>query len=309
MPEQRVVVRLRRKGGFLLVRTGPLRGARVKVDGAQQQGRTPLRVEVDAGKHTVRVTLNSNDHMDLSVDGARVEDSETLTQEGDGGHGHGMMMMYEVPQGEPVPSVDLMVVKDPKKGWNLRLATVNFRWAPQNASTEPIMGEGHAHLYVDGHKMGRLYGEWFNLGSLSEGSHELRVTLNANNHSDYAWQGQVIEDVETVVVTPGEGDPDGHGGGSTSLDATATGIPGEYRLSHKFDEAGDYSVEVHVSGEGYDEVAATFQVEVLEGDSAPITVAWIVFYVVMAVAVIFGAQFINTLRKTRQLESLSSEDD
>jgi hypothetical protein len=63
-----------------------------------------------------------------------------------------------------------------------------------------VAGEGHAHLYIDGKKITRLYGEWYFIPSLKPGTHTIRVTLNANTHEDYAVGGKLVEDTVTVVV-------------------------------------------------------------------------------------------------------------
>ena len=60
-------------------------------------------------------------------------------------------------------------------------------------------GEGHAHIYVDGVKIGRVYGTWFFLGGLSPGEYEVRVTLTANTHPPYERDGEPLE--APVVVT------------------------------------------------------------------------------------------------------------
>jgi hypothetical protein len=255
---------------------------------------------LERGHHTVRVTLNTNDHMDMTVDGVMVEDRVTITETRDpGGHGHMMMPLYEVPDGVPTPGLDVSVHEDPKKGWNVRIETTDFRWAPENASTMPVMGEGHAHLYVDDHKVARLYGGWYHLGALEEGEHQVRVTLNANNHSDYGKDGQVVEDSVTVTVQPA------HGSTSVTLMAKEAKEDGQYVVSHHFDEAGDYVVEVHIHGEGYDEVSKAFQLEVLKGDPAPITIAGVVLYVALAVGLIIGLQYVLARRRMKRLQEVS----
>lgn len=96
--------------------------------------------------------------------------------------------------------VRLAVTKDAKMGYNLRVVTRDFTWAPQNASSKHKMGEGHAHLYIDGKKITRLYGEWYYLGTLAAGRHNVRVTLNGNDHSDYVHGAKVVQSNATVVV-------------------------------------------------------------------------------------------------------------
>ncbi len=260
---------------------------------------------LEKGEHTVRVTLNTNDHMDMTVDGEMVEDAATFIETREpSGHSHMMMPKYGVPDDVPTPQVELTVLPDPKMGWNVRMSTSSFRWAPENASTPPVMGEGHAHLYVDGHKVARIYGEWYHLGTLEPGERQFRVTLNANNHSDYVKDGVIIDDTVTVTVEPGD-DDDGHGATSVTLTAEEGKRPGTYVVSHHFKEAGKYTIEVHVTGEGYDEVSKAFSVEVHEGDPARITIAGVILYVALAIAVIVVVQHAYTRRKVRQLQEAS----
>jgi len=263
---------------------------------------------LDKGEHTVLVTLNTNDHMDMAVDGVKVSDTATFTQEEDASHGHMTMPLYEVPDEVPTPGVDVTVHTDPKAGWNVQVETTDFRWAPQNASTMPLMGEGHAHIYVDDHKVARLYGGWYYLGALEEGEHQVRVTLNANNHSDYSKDGQVIEAVATVTVGLDAGD-DGHGGDSVTVKATPGDKAGTYVVSHHFAKAGDYVIEVHVEGEGLGEMSKAFAVEVLEGDPAPVTIAGVIMYVALAIGAMILVQTVYTRRKVRRLQEVSRQSE
>ncbi len=96
-------------------------------------------------------------------------------------------------------SVRVKASKDRMMGWNLQVRTRAFRWAPGRASSAHRAGEGHAHLFVDGKKVTRLYGPWFFLGELSPGRHKVKVTLNGNDHSDYVRAGKPI--AATAVVT------------------------------------------------------------------------------------------------------------
>ena len=96
------------------------------------------------------------------------------------------------------PQVDLIVHQDPMVGRNLQLITKNFRFAPENASGKHVAGEGHAHLYVNGTKVGRLYGPWYHISSLPDGRVDIRVTLNSNDHRDLAVGGKIVEASVTV---------------------------------------------------------------------------------------------------------------
>lgn len=98
------------------------------------------------------------------------------------------------------PTVALDLLPDPVSGWSLRLTTTNFRFDPENAGGARDPGYGHAHLYVDGIKVARLYGPWHHLDGLSPGSHEIRVTLNGNDHRALAVDGAPIEARATLVA-------------------------------------------------------------------------------------------------------------
>lgn len=120
------------------------------------------------------------------------------TSEGHEGHKHAI---YDIPEGEPVPSVKLTAINDPKAGWNLHIEAEDFRFSPENAGKKHVPGEGHGHLYIDGKKVGRLYGEWHYLSHLPPGTHVVKVTLNTNNHDDYAHQ-EIPVAAETTIEVP-----------------------------------------------------------------------------------------------------------
>ncbi|MEL7832588.1 hypothetical protein [Fodinibius sp. Rm-B-1B1-1] len=115
----------------------------------------------------------------------------------DQGMHSGQVMIADSSQ---VPAIDIHVEKDSLSGWNLRLDTQAFSFAPEKFGTAHVPGEGHAHLYVDGEKRARIYSRWYHISDLSRGSHSLRVTLNANSHDKYVHGGRVIADTAEIRV-------------------------------------------------------------------------------------------------------------
>lgn len=109
--------------------------------------------------------------------------------------------MIEVDQNLPIASISIEALKDEKDGYNLHLTTENYLFTPEKVNGESIHGQGHAHLYVNGVKISRLYGDWFNISSsvLQDGENLIEVTLNANNHSEWAIDGQHISGTTTVT--------------------------------------------------------------------------------------------------------------
>lgn len=109
--------------------------------------------------------------------------------------------LYNIPEGEVIPSVRMEVELDHDAGWNVHLITNDFNFAPENTGEAHIPGEGHAHLYVDGEKIARVYGNWHHINELPAGNHYLSVVLTTNDHKLYAVQGQTIQH-GTVVSVP-----------------------------------------------------------------------------------------------------------
>ncbi|QIE55078.1 hypothetical protein G5B40_06180 [Pikeienuella piscinae] len=120
-----------------------------------------------------------------------------------GGHAAMAQMAHEddsaldISAGPSAPTVALELARDPVSGWNLHLVTGNFRFAPEKAGAAPVAGEGHAHLYVNGRKVSRLYGSWTHIAELPPRA-ELRVTLNANDHRPLAVAGAPVAAVATA---------------------------------------------------------------------------------------------------------------
>jgi hypothetical protein len=111
-------------------------------------------------------------------------------------------------------SVSLRVEQDAIEGGNLYVETDGFTFAPQDAGGSHVAGQGHAHVYVNGVKVGRIYGRALQLGNLAAGENEVRVTLNANDHSIYTIDGEAVEDTAVISIAEGMG---GTGYGAASM--------------------------------------------------------------------------------------------
>lgn len=112
-------------------------------------------------------------------------------------HSHAMIEV----EGVVAPSISIEALPDAKDGYNIHIITEHYLFTPEAANTDPVQGTGHAHIYVNGEKVARVYGEWFHLESkyLKNGENLIEVTLNANDHSEWMENGEHIAD--TVVVS------------------------------------------------------------------------------------------------------------
>lgn len=138
------------------------------------------------------ITFDGHDHADPGQHAAGMD--------------HGAMdhaMMHDTPIDVPTadaPQIAIMVNPDPMAGYNLHVMTENFTFSPQNASLENVTGEGHAHVYINGEKLGRLYGAWMHLDALPKGEVAIEVTLNTNDHRPIAVNGAAISAVQMIIV-------------------------------------------------------------------------------------------------------------
>ncbi len=154
------------------------------------------------------------------------ESSESLAD-----HKHGL---YEV-EAEVAPTVKVLADEDELGGWNVKIVTENFEFAPQDVNEASEAGTGHAHIWVDGEKIGRVYSNYYHLGSLGDGEHEITVTLNTNMHMDYAVDGEVVQD--SIVVTEASDSGDGHSShGMEEMDDDHTHDDQSNDDSHSHDE-------------------------------------------------------------------------
>ncbi len=120
-------------------------------------------------------------------------------------HDAGMdhVMMHDTPIEVPAadaPSLSIKVQADPMAGYNLQLMTENFAFSPQNASGQNVTGEGHAHVYINDEKLGRLYGNWMHLDHLPTGEVKVTVTLNTNDHRPMSVAGTEIAATQIIMV-------------------------------------------------------------------------------------------------------------
>lgn len=99
------------------------------------------------------------------------------------------------------PGVTLAVTEDALSGWNVLVSTRNFTFAPEMVNQLNVPQHGHAHLYVNGQKIARLYSPAFHIADLPEGRNVVSVSLNANDHSDLVLNSQSIV-AEVTVMNP-----------------------------------------------------------------------------------------------------------
>lgn len=132
----------------------------------------------------------------ITLDGHDHSDHGAMSGMDHGAAGHGEVLSLEALA--TAPTLAIAVNEDPMSGWNLHIMTENFTFSPENASLAHIDGEGHAHVYINGVKLGRFYGPWVHLDGLPEGEVTVEVTLNANDHRALAVGDVALRQTVTI---------------------------------------------------------------------------------------------------------------
>jgi plastocyanin len=186
-----------------------------------------------------------------------------ITVVGHGGHDDAMTGSHgTIESGVPL-GVQIETMVDDQGGVDVKINTDGWRWAPENVNGKSAPGEGHAHLYVDGAKIGRAYGPYQYVNPLEPGSHQIRVTLNDNGHDDLTSNGFPME-ASVIVLIPERDRMDVQepapvtGTAEMSVDAVAhEDAVGGYNLQlvlTGFELSGHNVGGSHVQGEGYAKV-------------------------------------------------------
>ncbi|MBK0326364.1 copper chaperone PCu(A)C [Rhodobacteraceae bacterium F11138] len=105
----------------------------------------------------------------------------------------------QVEDGQPVPDVTLDVQPD-GDGWRVQVTTRNFRFNTDAKDGKHEPGIGHAHLYLNGLKLQRVYENEVDIGALPAGIHEIRVTLNSKDHRTYVTSDTPVSAAVEIEV-------------------------------------------------------------------------------------------------------------
>ena len=237
------------------VSTGNVEGeghAHVYVDGAKVSriyGPWHYLNDLEPGEHEIRIELSNNDHTAITTGDHVLEETVTIHQPEPAGP-VSTPEPRAVPADQPIPAVSAEAVHDPAGGFNLRIALENFDLAPVKASRDPVDGEGHARLHMNGEYVTRIYEEWTQITGLDVGQHEITVALVANDHAPLTHDGTPIQStfildvtVESLLAAPGHD----HGGTADGMGDMDMGGD-EHEHTDDMDMGGDQPMEDMATG-------------------------------------------------------------
>ncbi len=124
---------------------------------------------------------------------------------------HGLV---PVPSGLPAPQIGLELFEDQVSGYNLEINLRHFVLVPpveelmvkvKELMNRKVTGSlmGHAHLYINGQKLMRLYSPYIHLPEnlFVEGINVITVSLNNHQHDTWTVGQQEIQATLTINTT------------------------------------------------------------------------------------------------------------
>ena len=166
-----------------------------------------LEQEVAAGEVTrFQFVANATGRFRINFHGAaQPNDAAQMSMDGgenvvEASSSQGAMEHGPVESAAPV-KLDISAEVSENGGIHVAINTEGWRWAPEEVNGANSDGAGHAHIYADGVKLSRVYGNYHYLPALEPGTREIKVYLNSNDHSEITWQGNALES-EMLVTVP-----------------------------------------------------------------------------------------------------------
>jgi len=159
--------------------------------------------------------MDQQEKLGNQMEGASMQASSKNDAMGMMDHSH---LPITVPTDALKPKLSLSIEKDAMSGYNLTLNHKNYQFVmpPLNATMMELMKpyvdektntvEGHAHLYVNGTKIQRVYGKYLHLPEslFTQGTNSISITLNNNGHM--TWNVDEKQIVSTIYVNHSKDD-------------------------------------------------------------------------------------------------------
>ncbi|WP_298769651.1 hypothetical protein [uncultured Shewanella sp.] len=140
---------------------------------------------IEASQDPTKVDLMNMDHSSMKKSKAK---EQAINDK----HSHANKM---IPKGVMEPKLDLQLFEDVKSGYNLHIIYDGFELeSPEFLDSPEGKIEGHAHLFINGKKIQRVYGAYLHLDSslFQVGINSISVTLNSHEHDTWSIGGEPI---------------------------------------------------------------------------------------------------------------------
>jgi hypothetical protein len=100
-----------------------------------------------------------------------------------------------------VPTISSTFNKDAAQGFNLKIATTNFNFVPENKNEDLPSNSGYAKLYINNVFNTRVYGSDYYLRLLKPGKYNIRVELSDTKGRSISKDGKIIDSIVDIEVS------------------------------------------------------------------------------------------------------------
>ena len=113
---------------------------------------------------------------------------------------YGIGRTLPIPQDAAIPRLALRKEKV-AEGWRIHLDIENFEFTQSmELSEENPFSLGHAHLYLSGLKLARVFDDSIEIGQLAPGSYEVRIILVSADHRALMVDNEIVKGITTIEV-------------------------------------------------------------------------------------------------------------
>ena len=195
--------------------------------------------DLNMGAYTIRITLNTNNHLSYVFNGAAIEKNVEIVVEKNVENISKINLKEKEWSKEILPKVKIEVVEDKMKGWNLHIKAKNYAL---NEFDSESKSRGCFLLSINNENITKIFGNNYHFGMLPKEHNIVKVLLMADNSSIYTYKDAAIMDFQ-LVMDHGQhnhGDHD-HGSGNHLYVKHNTTIP--FKISFKSEKDSTYVIE------------------------------------------------------------------
>lgn len=195
--------------------------------------------DLNMGANTIRITLNTNNHLSYVFNGAAIEKNVEIVVEKNVENISKINLTEKEWSKEILPKVKIEVVEDKMKGWNLHIKAKNYAL---NEFDSESKSRGCFLLSINNENITKIFGNNYHIGMLPKEHNIVKVLLMADNSYIYTYKDAAIMDFQ-LVMDHGQhnhGDHD-HGSGNHLYVKHNTTIP--FEISFKSEKDSTYVIE------------------------------------------------------------------
>ena len=195
--------------------------------------------DLNMGANTIRITLNTNNHLSYVFNGAAIEKNVEIVVEKNVENISKINLTEKEWSKEILPKVKIEVVEDKMKGWNLHIKAKNYAL---NEFDSESKSRGCFLLSINNENITKIFGNNYHIGKLPKEHNIVKVLLMADNSTIYTYKDAAIMDFQ-LVMDHGQHNHDDHDHGSGNHLYVKHNTTKPFEISFKSEKDATYVIE------------------------------------------------------------------